>query len=113
MFKYKKIATLFLIVFFSQLTTAETASVTGKITNIYTYNTGTVLIQGFRFEGAGCRNNSGFIIPASHPRIDQYLSILLTAKAMQLDVTVKAKVDDCWYPEITESDEETTHFRIH
>jgi len=101
------------IVFFSHSSIAETASATGKITNIYNYNSGTVLFQGLRFEGASCRNNGGFIIPASHPRINQFVSTLLTAKATQTNVTVVAKVDDCWYPEITEAGEETTHFRIH
>ena len=110
---FGRVIVLFLMALFSHFSISETASVTGKVTNIYTYNTGTVLFQGFKFEGASCRNNGGFTIPASHPRIDQFISMLLTAKAMQLNVTVTAKIDDCWYPEMTEGGEETTHFRIH
>lgn len=95
----------------SVLSNAETNSASGKIDRIYTYNNGQVLFTGFSFSGASCSNNGGFFIAGNHPHLEKYMSLLLAAKAMQSTVVVVAKVDNCWYPEITQSGE-TTYFYI-
>ena len=91
---------------------AVTGTATGKIDRIYTYHNGNVLFGGLTFTDATCNNKSGFFIAGTHPHLEKYLSILLMAKATNSDVTVVAKVNDCWYPQITESGE-TTYFYIH
>ena len=86
----------------NSLSYAATGTATGKVGRIYTYNNGQVLFTGFLFTGASCSNNGGFYVPGNHPHINKFISMLLSAKATQSTVTVVAKIDNCWYPEITE-----------
>ncbi|WP_072680855.1 hypothetical protein [Arcobacter sp. LA11] len=86
---------------------AATGTATGKVKRIYIYNNGQVLVAGFNFPEANCQNNSGFYIPGDHPHLEKYMSLLLSSKAMNLTVTVVAKTDNCWYPQINESGELT------
>jgi hypothetical protein len=79
---------------------AQTASATGTVQSIRTYGDGRVLVTGFSFPGATC-NNGSFWIPGDHPKLSAFLASLLSAKAMGLTITVVAKIDNCWFPEIT------------
>lgn len=80
---------------------AKTTIATGKVTRLISYNSGTILVSGFTFPESTCNNNGAFFISGEHPHFDKLLSVILAAKAMQSEMSVVAKVDDCWYPEIT------------
>lgn len=73
----------------------------GNVQYIYTYGDGSVLVTGITFTGAGCSNNSGFWIPGTHPHLAKILANVLAAKASGMPLSVSAKIDNCWYPEIT------------
>jgi hypothetical protein len=93
-------------------TYAVTGTSTGKISSIYTYHTGMVLVTGLTFAGATCTHNTGFFIAGDHPHLKTFMSSILAAKAMGSDITVKAKIDNCWYPEITATTGESTRIVI-
>lgn len=78
-----------------------TGSATGTIQYIYTYGDGTVLVTGLNFSGASCTNNGGFVNPGAHPSFARLLRVVLSATAAGTTLTVIAKTDNCWYPEIT------------
>jgi hypothetical protein len=73
----------------------------GKITNVYTYGDGRVLVTGLTFSGATCDVNGGFWIPGTHPHLQRLLGLILSAQATGATVSVVAKTENCWYPEIT------------
>ncbi len=85
----------------------------GKITQIYNYSSGMVLVLGPTWVdpaitvNAGCNGSgSGFVIPYDYPKMDQLMSILLTAKTAGNDVIVSnLNVPDsgCWAAEFTSS----------
>jgi hypothetical protein len=73
----------------------------GKIANVYTYGDGRVLVTGLSFSGATCEANGGFWIPGTHPHLQRFLGLILAAQASGATISVVAKTDNCWYPEIT------------
>ena len=91
-----------LAMMYSQGAAAVTGSATGTISWIAVYGDGRVLVGGLVFPTGTCSNNSGFTIPANHPHIAKILAQLLAAKAQGMSIAVTAKVDNCWYPEITQ-----------
>ena len=86
---------------------AQTEAATGTVQSVQTYGDGRVLVPGFQFTAALCNNNGSFWIPGDHPHLEKLLSTILTAKATGQQLTVVAKTDNCWYPEITQ--ESTTY----
>jgi hypothetical protein len=80
---------------------AQTGSAQGTIQYVYTYGNGMVLFVGPYFAQATCSNKSGFFIAPDHPHFSRLLAVLLAAKASGATVEVVAKIDNCWYPEIT------------
>lgn len=88
---------------FSSPSWAAFGSVEGTVNRIYTYGSGKILVTGFTFPNATCSHNGAFWIPASHPELETWLSLILTAKATGVTVFVMASIDNCWYPEITTS----------
>jgi hypothetical protein len=74
----------------------------GKITNVYTYGDGRVLVTGLMFSGATCEVNGGFWIPGNHPNLQRLLALILSAQATGATISVVAKTENCWYPEITQ-----------
>ncbi len=101
---------IFIVALIPVFSNAATESATGVVSKIYTYSNGNVLFVGFNFPNASCNNTNGFVVPGDHPHVDKYLSILLAAKAMSAQVTVTAKIDDCWYPYLTDTGEATFFF---
>ena len=90
-----------LVATFPLLVNASTYSqATGKIKSIYHYGNGRVLVTGFSFPNTTCNNNGGFWISQNHPKLSDLLGTLIYAHARDAELTVKAKVTDCWYPEI-------------
>jgi len=81
---------------------AQTGAATGIPQTILTYGNGMVLVTGLYFSAGTCSNNSGFVIYADHPYFARILSTVLTAKALGATLSVSAKIDSCWYPEITQ-----------
>ena len=86
---------------FSQSASAAVGSASGTIQSLYTYGDGRILVRGLTFSTGTCSSNTGFTVAADHPNFARILATLLTARAMGLTITVVAKVDNCWYPEIT------------
>ena len=86
----------------SGLAYAQTGASQGKITNVYTYGDGRVLVLGLTFAGETCSNDGGFWIPPSHPQLPRLLALVLSAQASGATIEVVAKTDNCWYPEITQ-----------
>lgn len=86
----------------SQAASALTGSASSTVKYVYTYGDGRVLVTGtgFTFAGATCMNSGGFWIDGAHPHLQRILALVLTAKASGLTLTVNAKIDNCWYPEI-------------
>lgn len=82
---------------------AAEGTATGTIQYMYTYGNGMVLVTGFSFSPASCTNNGGFVIYHDHPHFKTILAVLMSAKATGATVSVVAKVDNCWYPEMTSS----------
>lgn len=81
---------------------AATGSAEGKISYVYTYGDGRVLVTGLSFTNQTCSNNGGFWIPPAHPHLQRLLALVLSAQASGATITVVAKTDNCWYPEITQ-----------
>lgn len=79
---------------------AQTEGVTGTVQSMRTYGDGRVLVTGFTFSTSTC-NNGSFWIPGDHPKLERLLATILTAKASGASLTVVAKTDNCWLPEIT------------
>jgi hypothetical protein len=102
--KFSRVAVLFLSLcfFLGGRTFAQTGGATGQVQYILTYGNGMVLVTGLYFSGATCSNSSGFVIYADNPNFKQLLSTVLMAKAMGATLSVAAKTDNCWYPEITQ-----------
>jgi hypothetical protein len=80
---------------------AQTEGVTGTVQSVRTYGDGRVLVTGFTFNTATCSNGS-FWIPGDHPNMARLLATVLTAKASGATLTVIAKTDCSWFPEITQ-----------
>jgi hypothetical protein len=78
---------------------AQTGSATGTVQDVRIYGDGRVLVTGFTFSGATC-NNGSFWIPGDHPNLARFLSAVLAAKASGVTITVVAKIDCSWFPEI-------------
>lgn len=85
----------------SSLANATTGTAEGKITNVYTYGDGRVLVLGLTFGGTSCTTDGGFWIPWDHPALPRMLALILSAQASGATISVVAKTDNCWYPEIT------------
>ena len=97
-----KVFTILLILLcFSGNAQAATAGATGTVKDIYTYGDGRILVSGFGYPNSNCNNKYGFWIPGNHPHLQRILSVILSAKATGASLTVVAKIDNCWYPEIT------------
>lgn len=79
---------------------AQTEGATGIVQSVRTYGDGKVLVTGFSFSTATC-NNGSFTIPGDHPHLSKLLSMVLTAKTTGVPITVVAKTDCSWFPEIT------------
>ena len=99
----------FLALVVSFAVNAATDTAEGTVSRVYTYGDGRVLVTGFTFTSTSC-NNGGFYIRATHPNIDRLLALVLSAQARGATLLVSAEVDNCWYPEITESS--TTYVRV-
>lgn len=89
---------------------ALTGGATGTVQSISTYGNGMVLVTGLYFSGATCGNSSGFVIYADNPNFKQLLTTVITAKTTGATLSVVAKTDSCWYPEITQ--DSTTYISI-
>ena len=98
-----KTSLAFVALMLSPCAFSTVGTATGTIQNIYTYGDGRILVigTGFNYSTTGCSNSSGFYIPGSHPQAQRLLASLLAAKATGTSLTVTAKTDGCWYPEIT------------
>lgn len=81
---------------------AATGSAQGVPQYVYTYGNGMMLVTGMSFSGATCSNNGGFVVAASHPHFSKIMALVLAARAQGAALQVVAKIDNCWYPEITE-----------
>jgi len=86
---------------FSTGASGATGSASGRVRYIYTYGDGSVLVTGFTFATATCSNNTGFWIDASHPNFSRLYAIILAARATNAQLDVVAKIDNCWYPQVT------------
>ncbi len=79
----------------------------GNVTGVYHYGSGRILVTGFTFSicntANNCSNNGGFFISESHPKSKELLATILTAKTTGQALTVKAVVENVWYPMIDES----------
>jgi hypothetical protein len=81
---------------------AATGTAAGTIVHVYTYGDGRVLVTGLSFSNNYCSNNGGFWVDGAHPHLQRILALVLSAQASGATVTVTAKTDNCWYPEITQ-----------
>jgi hypothetical protein len=79
---------------------AQTEGATGTVQSVRTYGDGRVLVTGFTFSTTTC-NNGSFWIPGDHPKLDRLLATILTAQTTGATITVLAKTDCSWFPEIT------------
>lgn len=96
-----RISILLCSCFIAAPTMAAIGSSQGTVQQTWTYGNGMMLVGGFNFSGATCSNNGGFVIPATHPQFSRLMAVILAAKASGAVLTVVAKIDNCWYPEIT------------
>jgi hypothetical protein len=80
---------------------AALGSSQGTVTNFTVYGDGRVLVSGFNFSGASCSGNGALVIYGNHPHLSRLLGVIVAAKASGTPLTVVAKTDNCWYPEIT------------
>ena len=85
----------------SQASFAVLGTAVGNVNYVYVYGDGRVLVNGFTFSGATCTQNGSFWIDGDHPHIARILALVLSAKASGTQLTVSAKIDNCWYPQIT------------
>lgn len=85
---------------FGAQASAVTEGATGTVQSVRTYGDGRVLVTGFSFNTTTC-NNGSFWIPGDHPKLERMLATILTAKATGATITVLAKTDCSWFPEIT------------
>jgi hypothetical protein len=99
--KNLKLSLFLSLIFISVQALALTGSASGVIQDVRVYGDGRVLVTGFTFSGATC-NNGSFWIPGDHPNIARLLSAILAAKASGATLTVSAKIDCSWFPEITQ-----------
>ena len=89
---------------------AATTTATGKVSLIRHYGSGMMLVYGLTFDGqtdiTHCTGTqSGLLIPNEYSKIDRLLSLILTAKATGVSVTVRG-VDvgsSCWAPTFVDS----------
>lgn len=102
-----KILTAIFVLGASFSAAAKTGVATGAVDTVVIYNSGMILVTGLTFENAECTNNGGFVIPQDHPQADTLLGVIHTAKATGRAITVQAKIDGCWYPEVTNGGEMT------
>ncbi|PAJ71672.1 hypothetical protein CJF42_25460 [Pseudoalteromonas sp. NBT06-2] len=84
---------------------AATITATGKVSMMRHYGSGMMLVYGLTFDGqtslAHCNGTkTGFLIPNEYEKIDRLLSLLLTAKATGVTVTVRGLDvgSSCWAP---------------
>ena len=103
------------IIIFSTLTfglpaQAATTTATGKVSTMRLYGSGMMLIYGLNFDGktslSHCTGTqSGFLIPHDYEKMDKLLSLLLTAKATSVTVTVGGLDvgSSCWAPTFNSS----------
>jgi len=99
----KKLLTV-VVLLYSLNTSANVVPATGKVTDLYFYGNGMILVQGFDFGATDCAGSKfGFVIAPDYVHMDKILSILLTAKVTQKDLIVYATVPviDCWAPTFT------------
>lgn len=89
------------LIFMTGHVQAQTDAVTAQIQSVRTYGDGRVLVTGFTFSGVTC-NNGSFWIPGDHPSLARLLATILAAKASGATITVVAKTDCTWFPEITQ-----------
>jgi hypothetical protein len=105
----KKITILVLVLLNVSVVQAATVKEQGAITEVYHYGSGMVLVLGPKvIEGssAGCNGASqGFVVPHDYPKMEQLMSIVLTAKATGSNVVVHSLdiPDSCWAPTFTNS----------
>lgn len=105
----KKIVFLALVFLNTALVQAAVVKEQGAITEIYHYGSGMVLVLGpsvIEGSSAGCNGASqGFVIPHDYPKMEQLLSLLLTAKATSSNVVVHSLdiPENCWAPTFTNS----------
>jgi hypothetical protein len=107
----RAIATFLGIVTVSTAAFAAVGSSQGTVTATRIYGDGSVLVSGFYFSGATCSNNGAFVINASHPQFSRLFATVLSAKATGATLSIVAKTDNCWYPEI--SQDMTTYIYTH
>lgn len=89
------------LMIYSLNASANIVATTGKVTDLYFYGNGMILVQGFDFGATDCVGSKfGFVIAPDYVHMDKILSILLTAKATQNSLLVYATVPtiDCWAP---------------
>jgi hypothetical protein len=89
---------------------AATTSASGKITKIFYYGSGMMLIYGLTFDEktdlTHCNGTqSGFLVPNDYANIDRLVSFLLTAKATKTTLSVKGLEvgTSCWAPTFVNS----------
>jgi len=74
MFRNLLLCCLLLISFY---TSAAVVPASGKITDIYFYGSGMILVQGFDFGATHCAGSKfGFVIASDYQHLDKLLSIL-------------------------------------
>lgn len=108
----KNIFCLFIaLCFFSSMTSAGTTKSQGEISEIYFYGGGMVLVMGPAFDNpadvSGCNGSQGgFVIAGDYPKMDQLMSILLTAKTAGRKIVVSnlnVAETGCWAATFTSS----------